>query len=474
MGRIGGTDFYKTNLLACLSIIHSLEGIKTDKFLIVADTKRDLPGAFNEGKILSSILEPKVELLCQDSAKKNTVIKKMKSKSALHFACHTTIGKTSKENCLELTANDKLCSKDIPLLANRPVVFVNSCSGALIDRIEKNSNLAIQFMEKGAIIYISPLYSINDMLSTNIAKNFYLSQQEYPIGYSMNSAIRTSLITSDFQDYSAASYILFGDPSIWCNTPNSVALEADHYRSIGEEALSRMDSKNAIRAFSRASRAYRMHSEDLNNKVLLAKTEEDRKHCFSEVNGTLAYALRCEYMAHHAYAILESPDELLSWRNADELEKTHSLFSFNGELLKKAIELTNEKYNNIKWSSELGINVGKTHYLNALMEIENGNFTRAKDLFQKANISFQNVLPHHYKLGVELNTNSQIARIIDSEACVHWMNAKISGDIKEAEIAKTFFKKALQIMPSSPKSYESSIIIDNLKCLETDQDIFGF
>jgi len=473
LGRMGGVDFYKTNLMACMSIIHSLESIKTDEFLIVADPNRDLPGAFNEGEILSSILGSHVELLSRDSAKKNTILKKLNSKSVLHFACHVTFGKKSKENCLQLTTKDKLCSRDIPLLAKRPLVFVNSCSGALIEKIEKNSNLAIQFMEKGATNYISPLYTVNDRLSTNIAKNFYLSQQKYPIGYSLNSAIRESLIISDYQDYSAASYILFGDPSIWCSTSNSLALEADHYRHIGEEALNRMDLKNAIRAYSKASRAYRMHSEDLNNKALLAKTEDYKKYCFSEVNGTLAYALRCECLAHLSKANFESM-ELSSWKSADELEKTLILFNISGALLKKAIELSINSCSKMKWSSEIGINEGKIHYLNALIEIKNRNFTRAKDFFQKATLSFQEVLPNHYELGINLNTNSQIARIIDSEACVHWMNAKISGDIKEAEIAKTLFKKALQIMPSSPLSYESSIIIDNLKSLETDQDLYGF
>nr|WAI02628.1 MAG: CHAT domain-containing protein [Candidatus Methanoperedens sp.] len=473
LGRMGGTDFYRTNLLACLSILHSLEGIRSNKYLIVADPKRDLPGAFNEGRILSSILGSNVELLCQDSAKKNTILNKMISNSVLHFACHITTGKTSKENCLALNGNDKLCGGDIPLLSNRPLVFVNSCSGALIDRIEKNCNLAIQFMEKGAIIYISPLYSINDSLSTNIAKNFYLFQQVHPIGYSLISAIRTSLIISDYQDYTAASYILFGDPSIWFNTPNSLATEAEHYRHIGEEALKLMDSKNAMRAYSRASNAYRKHSEDLNNKALFAKTEEDKKYFYSEVNDTLAYALRCEFLAYHALVISESL-ELSSWRNPDVLEKMLSLFSISGAFLKKSIDLTNNSYNKMKWSSESGINEGKIHYLNALIKIENGNFNIAKDLFQKASMSFQTVLPQHYKLGINLNTDSQIARIIDSEACVHWMNAKISRDIKEAEIAKTLFKKALQIMPSSPSSFESSIIIDNLKCLENDRDLYGF
>ena len=465
VGRITSIDPQEMAALTSFYIIRSTCNIEVNQarsLLLVADPTGDLPGSRLEGELMFSDMgKDFVIFRIGAQARKREVLKRIGQYDLMHFSCHTVQDASSRLGLLLrkgkfLRKRETLRSKDIPMLTRRPLVFVNSCSGSIVRDLVGGSDLASSFISKGASAYVGPLLVINDVLATTVALSFYSSVIDLPLGYSLNSAVRESLIKLDYLDYTAATYMLYGDPTLSIRESNTIAIEAEHYRNIGEEAANRLDYRLAVKAFVTASAAYLRLAEMRKMRALESLSNEERSFFMMQCNGDLAYALRCK---SNAYSIYPNMME-----TRDQMSAIVSWYGISAALLRKAVELTHLRYNKLKWTAGLLQTEGKFHYCKGFIEMETKDGQAARDEFLRAVNLFKSAMPLLDKLGVSLHTQSMIARIMDAQACALWAE----GGKEKMQQARQLFVRALKAMPPFPLSFEGTLIRNNLKLLDTE------
>jgi len=199
------------------------------KMLILANPTNDLKSAYLEGAFIKRQFDQKRKEISIDF--KSTCIDKLYVKKNLrdydivHFAGHCEYDSNNPENTGWLLNDGKFTTSDIlsmGVTSSLPaLVFSNACHSAesstdLIDKNyqEKNYSLASAFLFSGVRHYVGAICKIEDSVSLNFSKEFYMHLIS---GKSVGESVRLSrLALIKAYGLGAApwtNYLLYGDPN---------------------------------------------------------------------------------------------------------------------------------------------------------------------------------------------------------------------------------------------------------------------
>jgi len=213
------------------TVLHTSQNPGFLSGLMIADPTCDLDASRAEAEALSNTPVFSWTRLLGEEANKGAVVQALQAAKLIYFTCH---GAWDEEGEPYLQMNDgRLYGDDLPDMKGQPLVIANACLSGADQGYVSGGSLALDFISKGALAYIGSTWRIDSAKAATMGVGLLDGILEKPIG----TALFTTRSTKMLGDFTALSYVLYGDPTVPIFEPLTFAVEAYYYARSSEYFL---------------------------------------------------------------------------------------------------------------------------------------------------------------------------------------------------------------------------------------------
>jgi len=203
---------------------------KKIKALVLANPTENLQDAEREGDEVVRRLrrlktDMEIDYYKRREVKKQMVVKCLEDGiyDIIHFAGHGDFNENPRLSRLFLSDSDLIADEILRIMKGSPIVFANACSTARmtdengrcqVTFVENIQGLASSFLAKGSTGYIGAMWPVHDDYAAHLSSEFYrgLVERKESIGESLRKARLSVRKKAKENDFTWASFILYGDP----------------------------------------------------------------------------------------------------------------------------------------------------------------------------------------------------------------------------------------------------------------------